>query len=71
MIPIGIIYLINLLDSKIYNKSDLVNMLDIPYLGDIPKTSKKQKLIKRVDYSPKAESFRIVRSNIDFILTFT
>lgn len=68
MIPIGIIYLINLLDSKIYNKSDLVNMLDIPYLGDIPKTSKKQKLIKRVDYSPKAESFRIVRSNIDFIL---
>ncbi len=68
MIPIGIIYLINLLDSKIYNKSDLVNMLDIPYLGDIPKTSKKQKLIKRVDYSPKAEAFRIVRSNIDFIL---
>lgn len=68
MIPIGIIYLINLLDSKVYNKNDLVNILDIPYLGDIPKTSKKQKLIKRVDYSPKAEAFRIVRSNIDFIL---
>ncbi len=68
MIPIGIIYLINLLDSKVYNKNDLINILDVPYLGDIPKTSKKQKLIKRVDYSPKAEAFRIVRSNIDFIL---
>lgn len=68
MIPIGIIYLINLLDSKVYTKNDLINILDVPYLGDIPKTSKKQKLIKRVDYSPKAEAFRIVRSNIDFIL---
>ena len=68
LIPIGIIYVINLLDSKIYTKNDLINVLDIPYLGDIPKTSKKQKLIKRVDYSTKAEAFRIVRSNIDFIL---
>ena len=68
LIPIGIIYVINLSDSKIYTKNDLINVLDIPYLGDIPKTSKKQKLIKRVDYSTKAEAFRIVRSNIDFIL---
>lgn len=68
MIPIGVIYLINLLDSKIYTKDDLIHALDIPYLGDIPKTSKKQKLIKKIDYSPKAEAFRIVRSNIDFML---
>ncbi|WP_221892456.1 GumC family protein [Winogradskyella flava] len=68
MIPIGIIYLIDILDSKLYNKNDLVSILEIPYLGDIPKTSKKQKLIKQVDYSPKAEAFRIVRSNIDFML---
>ena len=68
MIPIGIIYIIDLLDNKIYSKDDLTNILDIPYLGDIPKTSKKIKLIKRVDYSSKAESFRIIRSNIDFLL---
>lgn len=67
-IPIGLIYLLKLVDTKIYTKNDLVNVINIPYLGDIPKTSKKQKLIKRVDYSPKAEAFRIVRSNIDFIL---
>jgi succinoglycan biosynthesis transport protein ExoP len=68
LIPIGIIYLINLLDTKIYNKNDLLAILNIPYLGDIPKTSKKQKLIKKVDYSSKAEAFRILRSNIDFVL---
>ncbi|WP_179347770.1 GumC family protein [Winogradskyella pacifica] len=67
-LPIGFIYLIDILDSKIYQKKDLVQLLDIPYLGDIPRTSKKQKLVKKVDYSPKAEAFRIVKSNIDFIL---
>jgi capsular exopolysaccharide synthesis family protein len=67
-LPIGFIYTSDLLDTKIYIKDDLVNILSIPYLGDIPKTSKKEKIIKKVDYSPKAEAFRIVRSNIDFIL---
>ena len=67
-IPIGLIYIADLIDTKIYTKEDLAKILDIPYLGDIPKTAKKQKLVKKVDYSPKAEAFRIVRSNIDFIL---
>ncbi|NRB58900.1 MAG: polysaccharide biosynthesis tyrosine autokinase [Winogradskyella sp.] len=67
-IPIGLIYMISLLDTKIYNKNDLLNTVDIPYLGDIPKSSKKQKLIKKVDYSAKAEAFRLLRANIDFLL---
>ena len=67
-IPIAFIYVSDLLNTKIYKKEDLVNILDIPYLGDIPKTSKKYKLVKKVDYSPKAEAFRIVKSNIDFML---
>ena len=45
-----------------------MNILDVPYLGDIPKSSKKVKLVKKSDYSPMAEAFRIVRSNIDFML---
>lgn len=68
LIPIGFIYVLQLVDTKLYTKADLVDLLPITYLGDIPKTNKKQKLIKRVDYSPKAEAFRIIRSNIDFIL---
>jgi capsular exopolysaccharide synthesis family protein len=68
IIPIGFIYLIDLLDTKLYQKDDLVSILNIPYLGDIPKSSKGTKLIKQIDYSPKAEAFRIIRSNIDFML---
>ena len=67
-LPIALIYLLNLIDTKLYRKEDLVQILDVPYIGDVPKTSKKQKLVKKVDYSPKAEAFRIIRSNIDFML---
>lgn len=68
MIPFGVIYVKDVLDTKIYDKDDLVSILDIPYIGDIPRTSKRTKLINKVDYSPKAEAFRILRSNIDFLL---
>lgn len=67
-LPIGAIYMLSLLDNKIHQKNDLIKILDIPYIGDVPKTSKKQKLVKKTDYSPKAEAFRILRSNIDFLL---
>lgn len=69
MIPIGFIYVIDLLDSKLHRKDDLVNVLDVPYIGDIPKSSIKTKLVKKADYSARAEAFRIVRSNADFILS--
>lgn len=68
MIPVGGIYVNDMLDTKIYDKADLLGLLKIPYIGDIPRTSKKTRLINKVDYSPKAESFRILRSNVDFIL---
>ncbi|EDP69732.1 tyrosine-protein kinase ptk [Flavobacteriales bacterium ALC-1] len=67
-IPIGSIYLLSFLDNKIHNKDDLVKIIDVPYIGDIPKSSKKYKIVKKTDYSPKAEAFRILRSNIDFML---
>lgn len=67
-LPIGLIYVSDLLNTKIYRKEELVELLDVPYLGDVPRTSKKEKLVKKVDYSPKAEAFRIIRSNIDFML---
>ncbi|MFC0605725.1 GumC family protein [Winogradskyella pulchriflava] len=68
MIPLGLIYVSDLLDTKLYQKNDLVSILNIPYIGDIPRSSKKEKLVKKADYSPKAEAFRIVRSNVDFML---
>jgi capsular exopolysaccharide synthesis family protein len=68
MLPIAFIYLSSLLDTKIHNKKDLAKVLSIPYLGDIPKSEKKKRVIKEIDYTPKAEAFRIIRSNIDFML---
>ncbi|MHA7943519.1 GumC family protein [Formosa sp. 3Alg 14/1] len=68
IIPITSIYGKNLLDNKIHDKNDISECLSIPVIGEIPKSKGKAIAIKKVDYSPKAESFRILRTNIDFML---
>ena len=68
IIPISYIYLKDLLDTKIHSKKDLEAVINVPFIGDIPKSSKKNKIVQKVDYSPKAEAFRIIRANIDFML---
>lgn len=66
--PIGLIYTRNLLDTKVHSLKDIKKVVDVPIIGDIPKSNKRKQLIKKVDYSPKAEAFRMVRTNIDFML---
>ncbi|SDS38526.1 capsular exopolysaccharide family [Formosa sp. Hel1_31_208] len=68
LVPVGFIYLKDILNTNIENRKDLAKVLDIPFLGDIPLSSKKKLMIQKVDYSPKAEAFRIIRANINFIL---
>ena len=67
-IPIGLIYLLTLLDTKVRTVNDIKKALDIPFIGDIPKAGRRKQLISKIDYSPKAEAFRMVRTNIDFML---
>lgn len=67
-IPVSLIYTKNLLDTKVHTKDDLQKLINAPYLGDIPKSDKKHLMVQKVDYTPKAEAFRIIRSNIDFML---
>lgn len=67
-IPVSLIYVSDLIDNKIHSKDDLLRVLSAPYIGDIPKSSNKTRLIKKVDYSPKAEAFRIIRTNMEFML---
>ncbi|MGJ5643156.1 GumC family protein [Formosa sp. S-31] len=67
-IPTALIYGGDLLDNKVHSKKDITNILNIPYIGEIPKSPLKDVPVKKVDYSPKAESFRILRTNIDFML---
>lgn len=67
-IPFLFFYTKDLLDNKIHTKKDLTNILDIPFIAEIPKTTGKLTNVQKVDYSPKAEAFRILRTNLDFML---
>ena len=70
IIPFIIIYLIHLLDTKIHNKSDVQENVSIPFLGDIPKSDEKSKIvINSGSRSSTAEAFRLIRTNLDFMLT--
>ncbi|WP_308991928.1 polysaccharide biosynthesis tyrosine autokinase [Mariniflexile litorale] len=71
IIPFGIIYLRDLLDAKIHNKEDLEKEIkNITVLGEIPKVNARKAeklLIEKNDRSILSESFRIVRTNFDYV----
>jgi len=68
-IPFIILYLREILDTKIHSREDIEKVLNIPIIGDIPKLETKGRyLIKKDDYSSIAEAFRILRTNMSFIL---
>ena len=68
LLPAGIIFIKDSLDTKVHDEKDLVN-LRIPYLGDVPMAKTKGDLyIKDGDNSSIAEAFRYVRTNIYFML---
>lgn len=70
LLPFVTIYILDLLDTKVKNRENVENLLNIPILGDIPKLStSKPYLITKEDNSSVAEAFRIVRTNLSFLLT--
>jgi tyrosine-protein kinase Etk/Wzc len=67
-VPISIIYILDLFDTKIHNKSQISN-LGIPYIGDIPISESKNKLVVgKSERSSVAEAFRLLRTNINFLI---
>ncbi|NVK51714.1 MAG: polysaccharide biosynthesis tyrosine autokinase [Flavobacteriaceae bacterium] len=70
LLPFVILYVRNLLDTKIHNKSELQKEVSIPFLGDVPRSDSKEKIVIGADArSSTAESFRLIRTNLDFMLT--
>ncbi|WP_318643133.1 GumC family protein [Flavobacterium ardleyense] len=68
LIPFAIIYLIDLLDTKVKSRLD-VEKLNIPFLGDIPTSESHEEIINANSRSSSAEAIRIVRTNLEFMLT--
>lgn len=70
LFPFLIIYTRNLLDTKIHNRQDIEKQLpQIPILGELPQLDAKEKeTIKLNDRSVLAESFRILRTNLSYLL---
>jgi tyrosine-protein kinase Etk/Wzc len=71
LIPTSTVYILDMLDTKIRNKSDVNKELSIPFIGDVPRSNSKNVFIEKLDYSPKAEAFRLIRTNIDFMIPNT
>ena len=67
LIPVGIIYVLNLLDTKVKSRQD-VDKLGIPFIGDVPHSDSNNELIKPDSRTSSAEAIRIVRTNLEFIL---
>jgi len=68
LIPFTILYLIDLLDTKIKTRPDLEDKLSIPILGDIPRSLENEVVIASNSRSSAAEAIRMVRTNLEFML---
>lgn len=69
-LPIGYIVLINIFDDRVRTEKDLERTTTIPILGNIIHNISKSELV--VFENPKstiAESFRILRTNLQYMLT--
>jgi capsular exopolysaccharide synthesis family protein len=69
ILPILIIYFYYLSQNKIQSKEEIeAYMPSIPIIAEIPFIEAKDKIIKSIDRSILSESFRILRTNLNFII---
>src|SRR5690606_7263604 len=66
VLPFGILYLKFLLDNKVHSRKDIEERFNAPILGEIP--ASEDPVVKDNDRSSLAEAFRILRTNIAFML---
>ena len=67
LLPFSVIYLKNLLDTKIKSRVDIEKNTSIPFLGDVPKSTTFNQIIDVNSRSSTAEALRIIRTNLEFL----
>lgn len=69
LIPFGIIYLREVTNTKLVNRKDIAAHSQIPIIGEIPRLKGGSDIIIQPnDISPVAESFRILMTNLKYLL---
>ncbi|WP_282056667.1 GumC family protein [Maribacter luteus] len=70
LLPFSIVFIKDILDNKVQNKVSLEKLTgNIPVLAELPKISKKENsLVKLGERTVLAESLRILRTNLDYII---
>lgn len=69
LIPIGIIFLIDFLDTKIKSRLDFEGKTQIPFIGDVPTSEDASTIMQADSRSSSAEALRIIRTNLEFMLS--
>ena len=69
VLPFGVIYIKELLDNKIKTKHDIERLSQTVVLAELPKIRKGESdIVGRNDLSPMAEAFRILITNMNFMI---
>ncbi|WCO01120.1 GumC family protein [Psychroserpens ponticola] len=74
LVPFGVLFIIFMFDTKIHEKDDIVKLNNkIPIIAEIPDINKKEKTLFEDpnDRSVLAESFRILSSNVNYLIPLT
>ena len=72
IIPFIILYIRFLIDNKVHNSKDVEAVVKAPMFGEIPTTKEESKIVvSGNEQSAIAESFRMLRTNLYFMLAST
>lgn len=73
VIPMGVLWLLNVTDTKVRTRRELDDVLSVPFLGDIPRHSTYKDenadaiVVHENGRDSVSEAFRIIRTNMEFM----